>query len=380
MKPYLMLFLLLLPGGALLSQSAHALLREGNSAYKAGQYAEAERAYRSALEAEASAQANYNLGNALFQQGRYEEAAERYEAAVSTAEEEQIKAAAYYNLGNAYYRQGNYPNSIEAYKAALRLRPEDNQAKQNLLQTQQALVLNGTFDLALKLKPRYEKAETLQAGQVLDYDITVVNEGDLAATGVSIMDIILPGFQLSDPAWLPMGQAAVYGNRIERLPAGDSVTISIQVRVTDPEAIDKLYNAAEILEAGNRWNKADQDSTPGNASDKPDEDDFDADGPQQQQSQQQQQQQNQQQQDQESEQQDEQQAQSSGEQEQQSQQQQQPAPEESAEERQASGGEAREMSEEEARRLLQIIEEEELQVLKKLKKNKEQPTKREKDW
>jgi hypothetical protein len=43
--------------------------------------------------------------------------------------------------------------------------------------------------------------------------------------------------------------------------------------------------------------------------------------------------------------------------------------------------EKRELSEEEARRLLRIIEEEELQVLEKLRKaEKGQPVKKEKDW
>ncbi|WP_147652574.1 tetratricopeptide repeat protein [Vulcaniibacterium gelatinicum] len=89
--PVLLLACLLWPAGVLQAaegtlwrradQVAHARLREGIAAYRAGDYARAAELWRG-LE---TADAHYNRGNALARQGRYEDAIAAYDAALRRA-------------------------------------------------------------------------------------------------------------------------------------------------------------------------------------------------------------------------------------------------------------------------------------------------------
>lgn len=366
------------------AQSAHRYLRDGNYAYSDGNYAAAEEAYRRSLEMEQQARTLYNLGNSLFQQQRYEEAAGKFKQVVESASEKAMKADAYHNLGNTLFEMGDYKNSVEAYKNALRLRPGDASTRYNLAQAQQLFLENANFDLALKLKPTAApQEEGPKAGDTRTYNITVVNEGDLPAQDVGVVDYLPEGMKLIDPNWQAFnGMTAEYRPGIAHIPAQDSVTISVRLQVVDASDEKALYNAVEISKADNRYGKKDIDSTPANAVESPQEDDFAMEQSSSQQ-QQQQQQQDSDQQDQDQSQQNEnqssnQQDQQQSEQEQQQQQQNQQQSEQ--EQQQQQGGEKQEISPEEARRLLRIIEEEELQVMEKLKKGKGKSTKREKDW
>lgn len=379
-----MIILLGLLANALSAQSAHRYLRNGNHAYGDGDYAAAEDAYRRSLELEQQAQTLYNLGNSLFQQKRYEEAVSKFEQVVESASEKALKADAYHNLGNTLFEMGDHKNSVEAYKNALRLRPGDASARHNLAQAQQLFLDNAIFDLALKLKPTaVPQEEGPKAGDTRTYNITVVNEGDLPAQDVGVVDYLPEGMKNIDPNWQAFnGVIAEYKPGIPHIPAQDSVTISVRLQVVDASDEEALYNAVEISKASNRYGKQDIDSTPANAAESPQEDDFAAEQSSSQQQQQQQQQESDQQDQNQSQQNEnpssEQQDQQQSEQEQQQQQQNQQQSEEQKQQQQ--GGEKQEISPEEARRLLRIIEEEELQVMEKLKKSKGKSTKREKDW
>lgn len=376
--------LVLLTGFTILlqAQTAHRYLRQGNGAYSDGNFTAAEEAYRKALESEQSVRAVYNLGNALFQQGRLEEALSRYERVAEMAEEENLKADAYYNLGNVYFQQQEYQKSMNAFKASLRLRPQDQSAKYNYAQAERAFIENAPFDLALKLKPR-QVDEKDKAPEVKSYDITIVNEGKVPAREVGVMNYLPEGLNLTDPNWkLATDNTARYRNRIPAIPPGDSVTISISLTVRPDSKLKERLNAAEISQARNRWNKKDIDSTPLNADEKPQEDDFGMEPPSDQQQQKQQQQQKDEQEEQqknEQQQQQEEQDQPSQEEKQQSEKDQPPS-DQQQEGEPKEGGKKKELSPEEARRLLKIIEEEELQVMEKLKKQRGKPTKSEKDW
>ena len=116
------------------AQTAHRALRKADRAYEAENYEEAEKGYGNALEADNSAQGNYNLGNSHYEKGDYEEAAKRYEEAAGVAEDPNIKTRAYRNLGDAYFQQKDYEKSIDSYKKSLRINPEDEEAKYNLSQ------------------------------------------------------------------------------------------------------------------------------------------------------------------------------------------------------------------------------------------------------
>ena len=113
-------------------QSSHRALREGDKAYREGNFEEAERAYGDAIRDENSAKGNYNLGNALYERGNFEEAAKRYEEAAGLSDDPGIRARAFRNLGDSYYRQENYQQAVESYKQSLRLNPDDPDTKYNL--------------------------------------------------------------------------------------------------------------------------------------------------------------------------------------------------------------------------------------------------------
>jgi tetratricopeptide (TPR) repeat protein len=110
----------------------NASISTGNEFYKRGQYDQAEKHYRDALNSKPkSVNARTNLGNALYKQKKYADAIAAYEQ-VSANAPDKLKAAAYYNAGVTYTRQDNLPECIEAFKNALRITPDDRQARENL--------------------------------------------------------------------------------------------------------------------------------------------------------------------------------------------------------------------------------------------------------
>lgn len=143
------------------SQSAHQLLRKGNTNFWEQAYSKAEEYYRKSLAEAESMKANYNLGNAIYQQAnsqtsRYEEAVKYYMAAARIAPNGKLKAFAYHNLGNAqlmlaktqekqvndFFSKnpetsmeevvGTYKKSLESFAQALRHNKEDNETRNNL--------------------------------------------------------------------------------------------------------------------------------------------------------------------------------------------------------------------------------------------------------
>jgi uncharacterized repeat protein (TIGR01451 family) len=383
---HICLVITLLIGGAQLlsAQTSHRLMRDGDKAYKAGDYAIAEEAYRKSLSEEQKPQAVYNLGNSLFQQERYDEAINKFQQVVETSDDEALRADAFHNLGNTFFALEDYRNSIAAFKDALRLRPDDPSTRYNLAQAQHVFAKVAKFDLALKMAlAEQPEGEKVKVGDTRTYNITIVNEGEIPAKGVGIIDYLPKGMKVNDPNWVTIGEGfAQYRLGIPSIPVEDSVTVAVRLVVEDASEPEALFNAAEISQASNRYDKEDIDSTPANAAENPQEDDFASDNPSQQQQQQQPQQdganedQQQEQQD-PSEQQGEQDKQQDQPQDQQNQQDQQPP---NPQQQQPQQGEKQELSPEEAMRLLKIIEEEELQVMEKLKKAKGNTTKRDKDW
>jgi uncharacterized repeat protein (TIGR01451 family) len=394
MKNLLVILSIAFAGQPMFAQKAHHELRSGNAAYKDQNYTDAEAYYRKALEEQPSVKGNYNLANAMFQQGRYEEAIRRYNYVLSNTDDDKTKAAAYHNLGNTYFEDGQLEQSIEAYKSALRIAPNDASTRYNLAQAQRVFYEKATFDLALKLEAQERPPlEKLNIGDQIVYEIKVVNEGQIKAENVIIINYLQPGLQLEDPYWAEAGGILMYAGGLLNVPPGDSITIRQKVKVVDNSDPKLLMNAFEIGDADNRFKKKDVDSTPRNAFETPEEDDtaVDGDGDASQNKQKFDDQQEKNQQEQEQEQQQQQQDQQNQEQQQQEQQQQQqneqqPSEEEAQQSQQNESGDPQEqqagkavqMTEEEARRLLEIIEAEELKVLQKSKKDAGK--KKDKDW
>ena len=108
-------------------------ITEGNNFYRNGQYDQAEKSYRAALQKEqGNATAQYNLASALYKQRKYDEAEKIWGTLGTNSTTKSVKATSFYNQGVIYSKQKELDKSIEAYKASLRNDPNDKQARENL--------------------------------------------------------------------------------------------------------------------------------------------------------------------------------------------------------------------------------------------------------
>lgn len=135
-------------------QDAVGFIRAGNKLFAGEKYAEAEIAYRKALEKDPqSKEALYNLGTAQYQQKKFEEAAQSFNKSVTNYNENKtMQAMAYHNLGNTYLMSKKSDEAIQAYKEALKRNPGDLDTKHNLL-------------LAMKEKQQQQQQQQNQKNQ-----------------------------------------------------------------------------------------------------------------------------------------------------------------------------------------------------------------------
>ncbi len=119
---------------------ARKFVREGNVLYQQEKYADAEVAYKKAIENNPAYEtAKYNLGNALSQQNRNKEAIAQYELLVKETKDKFLKSQAMHNIGNDYFKEKDYQNSVNAYKSSLRANPTDDETRYNLALAQMLL-------------------------------------------------------------------------------------------------------------------------------------------------------------------------------------------------------------------------------------------------
>jgi len=113
---------------------------DGNNAYNAKKYEDAEKEYNKALlKNKDSYKAAFNLGDAYYQQGKYEEAAEQFQSLTHKATSKDTLAKAYHNLGNSLLKSKKYQECVDAYKSALKNNPNDADTRYNLAYAQQYL-------------------------------------------------------------------------------------------------------------------------------------------------------------------------------------------------------------------------------------------------
>ena len=100
------------------------------------------------------------------------------------------------------------------------------------------------------------------AGRTVTFDIEVINQGTVAASGIEISDYIPTGLTLADADWTQNGNTAVY-NTLINLPVGQVAVISIDFIVDDFVSGD-LTNTSEVSDARDEQGDPadDIDSTP----------------------------------------------------------------------------------------------------------------------
>lgn len=125
--------LLLVSAATANAQTDRMYVQQGNKLFRSGSYADAEVAYRKALEQNPqNPQALFNLGNAMLAQGKDSAAVEAYGSATRVETNPKRKAQAYHNIGVVCQQSQLYADAIESYKEALRLNPSEENTRYNL--------------------------------------------------------------------------------------------------------------------------------------------------------------------------------------------------------------------------------------------------------
>jgi tetratricopeptide (TPR) repeat protein len=123
----------LLAGVMSLAQKENALVRQGNRLYEKGDYREAEKDYRKALEInKESVPGQFNLGTAVYKNNNLDEAKQIYSVLAGKETDKKLKAKTYHNLGNSFLQSKEYEKSIAAYKNSLMNDPSSGDTKYNL--------------------------------------------------------------------------------------------------------------------------------------------------------------------------------------------------------------------------------------------------------
>ena len=124
---------LILPGAVAFGQKENTLLRQGNRQFEKGNFKEAEKDYRKALEMnKESVKGQFNLGAAVYRNNNFEESAKIYTNLAEKNQDRAVQSKIFHNLGNSYLQSKEYEKSINAYKNALMNNPKDIDTKYNL--------------------------------------------------------------------------------------------------------------------------------------------------------------------------------------------------------------------------------------------------------
>ena len=121
------------------------------------------------------------------------------------------------------------------------------------------------FDLALVKVLAAGSPTSFNPGDIVTYDITVINQGTIDATNVVIADYIPANliFDIANnPGWNADATFNV-GTVLSGTP-GNSFTVSINLEISSTFVGTSIVNDAEIISADNILNQPDVDSTPNN--------------------------------------------------------------------------------------------------------------------
>lgn len=133
MNHSILLLVLILSGLTAYPQKENALLRQGNREFDKGDFKEAEKDYRKALELnKESVKGQFNLGTAVYKNNNFEESAKIYSNLAEKNTDREVKSKVFHNLGNSYLQSKEYEKSILSYKNALMNDPKNLDTKYNL--------------------------------------------------------------------------------------------------------------------------------------------------------------------------------------------------------------------------------------------------------
>lgn len=129
----ILLLVLILSGLTAYPQKENTLLRQGNREFDKGDFKEAEKDYRKALELnKESVKGQFNLGTAVYKNNNFEESAKIYSNLAEKNTDREVKSKVFHNLGNSYLQSKEYEKSILSYKNALMNDPKNLDTKYNL--------------------------------------------------------------------------------------------------------------------------------------------------------------------------------------------------------------------------------------------------------
>ncbi len=114
------------------AQDVNVIVKDGNEAYKKGDYKNAAELYKKVLNKDAkNSTAKFNLANALQKQNNFTDAEKYYEEAADV-NDAGFKAKALYNKGLSQVQQQKLTEAVEAFKQSHTLEPNDNDTRENL--------------------------------------------------------------------------------------------------------------------------------------------------------------------------------------------------------------------------------------------------------
>jgi uncharacterized repeat protein (TIGR01451 family) len=155
--------------------------------------------------------------------------------------------------------------------------PDEDDIDQEPIPFQPTPPTTPVFDLALTKK--VVGSGPFKVGDLVTFEISVLNQGSVQAYGVQVSDRIPTGFTLSDAAWTQSGTNAIQ-TIAGPIAVGGSVVRTITFKIDPTFTGTKIANVAEITKADDDTNPTntppkDIDSTPDNKV--PTEDDQDTD-------------------------------------------------------------------------------------------------------
>ncbi len=115
------------------------------------------------------------------------------------------------------------------------------------------IVVNQSFDLALRKEVKAGAIQSFAAGDMVTFDITVYNQGTITATDVVLHEYVPSAMTIVDSDW------ATNQYTIDEITAGDSVTVEVTLQISEDYMGGALVNNVEIISADNELDLPDED-------------------------------------------------------------------------------------------------------------------------